>query len=48
LRELKVKELADTIDVSHAYAALVRSGKRPPHPRHWQVLAETVELSANR
>jgi hypothetical protein len=39
LRELRVREIAYAIKVSHAYAALVRVGKRRPHPRHWQVLA---------
>jgi CRISPR-associated endonuclease Cas1 len=42
LTNLKVREIANAIDVSHAYAALVRSGKRRPHPRHWQSLAQLV------
>jgi hypothetical protein len=28
--------------LSEPYAAFVRSGKRRPHPRHWQVLAKLV------
>lgn len=42
LRELKVRQIADTIKTSQPYAALVRSGKRRPHPRHWQALAVLV------
>jgi hypothetical protein len=42
LKHLKVREIANAIEVSHAYAGLVRADKRRPHPRHWQVLAELV------
>jgi hypothetical protein len=42
LKDLKVREIATTIEGSHAYAALVRAGKRRPDPRHWQVLAKLV------
>jgi hypothetical protein len=39
LKHLKVREIANAIEVSLAYAGLVRAGKRRPHPRHWMVLA---------
>ena len=42
LRGKKVREIADAMHVSHPYAALVRSGRRRLHPRHWAALAELV------
>jgi CRISPR-associated endonuclease Cas1 len=42
LREKKVREIAEVMQVSKPYAAFVRSGRRRPHPRHWQGLAELV------
>jgi hypothetical protein len=30
------------IGVTWAYAVNVRKGKNPPHPRHWEKLAELV------
>ena len=38
----KVREIADAMKISEPYAAFVRSGKRRPHPRHWQALARLV------
>jgi len=38
LKDMKVREIANAIKVSHGYAALVRAGKRRPHPRHWSTL----------
>ncbi len=40
LRMIKVREISDAMQVSKAYAGLIRSGRNRPHPRHWQVLAE--------
>ena len=40
LRAKKVREIAAAIQVSELYAGFIRSGRRRPHPRHWQVLAE--------
>jgi CRISPR-associated endonuclease Cas1 len=34
LRRLKVREIAQAMQVSQPYAAFIRSGRRP-HPRHW-------------
>jgi CRISPR-associated endonuclease Cas1 len=48
LRSKKVREVAEAMQVSQAYAALIRSGRRRPHPRHWQALAELVRVSGGR
>ena len=45
LRGKKVREIAETMQVSQAYAAFIRSGRRRPHPRHWQALAELADVS---
>jgi CRISPR-associated endonuclease Cas1 len=45
LRTKKVREIAEALKVSQPYAAFIRSGRRRPHPRHWQVLAELVGLA---
>ena len=45
LKGKKVREIADAMQVSHPYAAFVRSGRRRPHPRHWQALANLVAAS---
>jgi hypothetical protein len=42
LRRVKVREIAQAIHVSQPYAAFIRSGRRRPHPRHWQALAQLV------
>lgn len=44
LREKKVREIARVMQVSQPYAALVRSGRVRPHPRHWQMLARLVGM----
>ena len=38
----KVREIAAAIQVSELYAGFIRSGRRRPHPRHWQALAALV------
>ncbi len=45
LRTIKVREISETMRVSKPYAAQVRAGRRQPHPRHWQALAELVGLT---
>jgi CRISPR-associated endonuclease Cas1 len=45
LRGKKVREIAEAIQVSQAYAAFIRSARRRPHPRHWQELASLVGVS---
>jgi CRISPR-associated endonuclease Cas1 len=39
LAGITVRALASAIGVSIPYASNIRSGKRQPHPRHWQTLA---------
>jgi hypothetical protein len=40
LREASLSRIAAAIGVSIAYASEIRTGRRRPHPRHWQALAE--------
>jgi CRISPR associated protein Cas1 len=42
------KVIAETLSASMPYAADVRTGRRRPHPRHWQALAELVGVSEKR
>ncbi len=42
LAGITVRALASTLGVSIPYASNIRSGKRHPHPRHWQTLAQIV------
>jgi CRISPR-associated endonuclease Cas1 len=37
-----VRAMASALGVSIPYASNIRSGKRVPHPRHWQTLARLV------
>ena len=46
LRSIRVREIAQTLQVSEAYAGLIRSGRRRPHPRHWQALRQLVGIPA--
>jgi hypothetical protein len=45
LRMVKVREIAQAMQVSQAYAAFIRAGRRRPHPRHWLALAKLVSVS---
>jgi hypothetical protein len=45
LRMIKVREIAQAMQVSKPYAALIRAGRRRPHPRHWQALAALVGVT---
>jgi CRISPR-associated endonuclease Cas1 len=45
LRAIKVREIAQAMQVSNPYAALIRAGRRRPHPRHWEPLARLVDVS---
>lgn len=40
LASVTIAPIASTLGVSEPYAALIRAGRRRPHPRHWQMLAE--------
>jgi CRISPR-associated endonuclease Cas1 len=45
LAKVSTSTIASQIDVSRWYAGKIRKGYRP-HPRHWQVLAQLVGISA--
>jgi CRISPR-associated endonuclease Cas1 len=44
LVRVTVRVLAAALGVSLPYASNIRSGKRQPHPRHWQTLAQLVGI----
>jgi len=44
LRDASLSEIASAIGVSILYASDIRRGRRRPHPRHWQALAQLVGL----
>jgi hypothetical protein len=46
LRTIKVREIAEALQVSKPYAALVRAGRSRPHPRHWRALAQLGGVSS--
>jgi hypothetical protein len=37
--------IMSALGVSVTYAVAIRAGRRRPHPRHWQALAELVRVS---
>ena len=45
LKTKKVREIASAIQVSELYAGFIRSGRRRPHPRHWELLSRLVGIS---
>jgi CRISPR-associated endonuclease Cas1 len=47
LRTIRVREIAKALKVSQPYAAFIRSGRRRPHPRHWQALAGLAGVSTD-
>ena len=47
LRTVKVREIAEAMRVSQSYAAFIPSGRRNPHPRHWQALAQLVGIASD-
>jgi CRISPR-associated endonuclease Cas1 len=42
---IRVREIAEALKISQPYAAFVRSGRRRPHPRHWQTLAQLAGIT---
>jgi CRISPR-associated endonuclease Cas1 len=47
LAAFTVPVIASTIGVSMPYAADIRAGRRRPHPRHWQALAQLLGVSTD-
>jgi CRISPR-associated endonuclease Cas1 len=45
LMEMTVSSIQKALQVSVVYASHIRRGKRVPHPRHWQALAEISSVS---
>jgi CRISPR-associated endonuclease Cas1 len=39
-----ISRLSSALGVSESYAADIRAGRRRPHPRHWQALAQLVGI----
>jgi len=46
LARATLSEIASAIGVSIPYASDIRRGRRRPHPRHWQALAELLGISS--
>ena len=38
-------QIRSALGVSEPYSSAIQAGKRVPHPRHWQALAELIKLS---
>jgi CRISPR-associated endonuclease Cas1 len=47
LASVTKSKVRSALGVSDPYSSDIRSGKRVPHPRHWQALATLVGVSAN-
>lgn len=47
LANLPTSTLATALDVSWPYAKHIRTGKRRPHPRHWLLMANLVDVAKN-
>jgi hypothetical protein len=47
LATLRVGAIRLALGISKAYASAIRAGKRRPHPRHWQTLAELAGASSD-
>jgi CRISPR-associated endonuclease Cas1 len=48
LASVPKSRIRSALGVSEPYSSHIRAGKRIPHPRHWQALAELVGVSAER
>jgi CRISPR-associated endonuclease Cas1 len=44
LAAVTISALSSALGVSESYAADIRAGRRQPHPRHWQSLAQLVAV----
>jgi len=47
LSEATIPVIRLALGVSKGYATNVRSGRRVPHPRHWQILANLVGMTSS-
>jgi hypothetical protein len=47
LAEISVPIISSALGVSKPYATDIRAGRRCPHPRHWQPLAQLAGVSPN-
>ena len=46
LASVAKSQIRSALGVSEPYSSDIRAGKRIPHPRHWQTLAQLVGVSA--
>ena len=46
LTGITVSTISKALGVSEPYATDIRAGRRRPHPRHWQALAQLVRVSS--
>ena len=44
LASVATSQISSSLGVSEPYASGIRKGRRCPHPRHWQALAELVGM----
>ena len=47
LAHVTKSKVRSALGVSEPYSSDIRSGKRVPHPRHWEALAKLVSVSSN-
>jgi hypothetical protein len=47
LASVPKSQIRSALGVSEPYSSHIQTGSRIPHPRHWQVLAALVSVSAN-
>jgi CRISPR-associated endonuclease Cas1 len=45
LAAITVRVISSTLGISEPYAALIRAGRKLPHPRHWFALAQLAAVS---
>jgi ribosomal protein L32 len=45
LSSITISALSSALGVCESYAADIRAGRRRPHPRHWQALAELAGIA---
>ena len=46
LASVAKSRIRSALGVSEPYSSAIQAGKRVPHPRHWQALAQIVGVSA--